>query len=148
VAELSELRTRLEGSLERVERMTDSLERAVSHANAGKTAGLARVLQARGDDAMTRALTSVAKLAAEEPALAQVLARFHRAEERVRAALLAQTATLGVYEGQSLELVRLLARERPLYSGRAIGWRDVALRVGVSLYGWLRLSFRELDAAM
>ena len=62
------------------------------------------------------------KLAAHEPELLAALQRFHRAEERVRAALLAQTATLGVYEGHPLELARLLERERPLYRGRAVGW--------------------------
>ena len=141
MAELSELRTRLEGALERVERMTDSLERAVRHANAGKTAGLTRVLEARGDDAMARALASVEKLAAHEPALTAALQRFHRAEERVRAALLAQTATLGVYEGHPLELARLLEREQPLYRGRAVGWREVGFFSLVGVYGSLRLSF-------
>lgn len=141
MAELSELRTRLEGSLERVERMTESLERAVAHASSGKTAGLTRVLEARADDAMTRALTAVEKLAATEPVLAPVLERFRRAEERVRAALLAQTATLGVYEGDSLELARLLKRERPLYSGHAVGWGEVVLLVLFAAFVSLRLSF-------
>lgn len=140
MAELSELRTRLEGALDRVERMTDSLERAVSHANAGKTGGLTRVLEARRDEAMARALSAVEKLAASEPMLAPVLARFRRADEKVRAALLAQTATLGVYEGDPLELARLLERERPIYKGHAVGWRSVWLGGLLGLYGSLRLT--------
>jgi len=141
VAELMALRTRLEGSLERVERMTDSLERAAARVASGKTGGLTRLLVVREEPAMNEALASVEKLASREAELQPWLERFRRAEAQLRNALLERTAELGVYEGQMLELARLLEREQVLYRGYAIPWRDIGMLVIISILISLRLSF-------
>jgi hypothetical protein len=136
-----ELRTRLEGSLERVERMTDSLDRAATRVAVGKTGGISRLLVVREESAMTQALESVERLASREAELQPWLERFQRAEERLKSALLSQTAVLGVYQGQSLELARLLEREQVLYRGHAVAWREVGMFVFVAFAISLRFSF-------
>lgn len=142
VAELMELRTRLEGSLERVERMTDSLERAAARVAAGQTGGVSRLLLVREEAAMNDALASVEKMASREAELQPWLERFSRAEAQLRSALLKRTAEIGVYEGQSLELARLLERETVLYRGSVFAWRQVAFLIALASFIVFRLTYR------
>jgi hypothetical protein len=120
LAELSELRVRLEGALETVERATADMRAAAQEVRAGRTARLVAAMTQSESVTTQQAFETVQRLASQEPALAPIRERFIVAREAMRAATLARGAELGLPAVHPERVVAMLADAPVLFEGRAI----------------------------
>lgn len=120
MAELDELRVRLEGALEIVEAATASLVVATEALEEGVVSELAEAM-ITSDSAETRdAVKSIERLAEQAPALTLVLKRFHDARGALLARALVRGQQLGLHSMSAESVIDVLARYPVLFEGLAL----------------------------
>ncbi len=141
MAELNELRIRLEGALELVESATAGMCVATEALQQGIASEVVAAMTESASEETKQALAALEHLSQQEPSLVPVLQKFNAAREALRARVLLRGAELGLTSMSVESVVAVLARYPVLYEGVAVRWRPFALGampilLSVAL-GWL-----------
>lgn len=128
----ADARIRLEGRLERVEQATLEAQGALDALKHNAWQPAANVLAAD----LRESVAAVRAMAAEEPSLERVLARFERAHRRLERAVAMKAAQRGVDEAPPREQLRTLLADQVLYEAKL---RNPMPSFAVPIYGALVL---------
>ncbi len=141
MAELNELRIRLEGALETVEAAAATMTVATEALEQGIVAELVDAMTQSESPETRNALAATERLSEREPSLIRALRKFSATRETLRARVLSLGPTVGLGSMSFESIVTTLAKFPVLYSGVAIPWRSfgfgAALLVASSVFSLL-----------